>query len=132
MGTYLSVSIGDTSTLLQYVSDNEVVLTHVHPVGIKHIDAYGLGDQAASSVLDGILFALEHVSLYDRIPTEFRIIAPRYATWVKTVVEKYPYAQFYTGSVPVRATIEHIQGQIKEDPSLKHAGHSQTIFTFKI
>lgn len=132
MGNYLSISIGDTSTLLQYVNDNEVLLSHSHPVGVKHIDAHGLGDQAASVLLDGIIFTLEHISLYDRIPTEFRLLAPRYATWVKTVLEKYPYAQFYTENMPVRVTLERIQGHNQEDPSLNHAGHSKTIFTFKI
>ncbi len=132
MGTYLSISVGDTATLIQYVSDNEVVLTHTHGFGIKHIDAHGLGNVAASSLLDGALFALEHISLYDRIPTEFRVIAPRYATWIKTALEAHDYAQFYTNGVPIRVTLEHIQGQLKENPSLQHAGHSQTIFTFKV
>ena len=131
MGTYLSISVGDTSTLVQYVYDGEVILTHTHPFGIKHIDAHGLGNHAASSLLDGVLFTLEHISLYDRIPTEFRVLSPRYATWLKTIFEGHDYAQFYTSDIPIRVTLERNQGSIP-DPSLNHAGHSQTIFTFKV
>ena len=131
MSTFLSISVGDESTLIQYVSDNEVLLTNTHSIGLKHVDALGLNKEAASSILDGIHFTLDHISLYDRIPTEFRLISPRYITWLKTVIEEESYAQFYTAGVPVRVTLERIQG-LENNPSLQHAGHTKTIFTFKV
>jgi hypothetical protein len=131
MANFLSISVGDESTLIQYVSDDEVLLTNAHPVGLKHIDALGLSKQASSALLDGVHFTLEHISLYDRIPTEFRLISPRYLAWLRTVIEEESYAQFYTAGVPVRVTLERIQGS-NDNPSLNHAGHTKTILTFKV
>lgn len=131
MGAYLSISVGDESTLMQYVSDDKVLLMNTHPIGLKHIDAQGLGKPAASAILDGIHYTLEHISLYDRIPTEFRLISPRYIAWLKTIIESESYAQFYTAGVPVRVTIEHTREE-RKDPFSNHAGHKKTTFQFKV
>jgi hypothetical protein len=131
MKNYLSISIGEDSTLLQYVDQDEVVLTNTHAVGLKHLEAQGLSKLVASSFLDGIYFTLEHISLYDRIPTEFRLITPRYSTWVTSLLENEPYAQFFTNATPVRVTLERIKGGLPNS-SLPYAGHSKTILSFKV
>ena len=78
--SFLSVSVGDTSTLINYIVDGHVLVSHVHPIGYKHIEAEGMNVIASSKFMDGILYTLEFISLHDRIPTEWRLIAPRYAT----------------------------------------------------
>lgn len=124
---FLSVAVGDTSTLINYLVDGHILVSHVHPVGYKHIEAEGMNVIAGSKFVDGILYTLEFVSLHDRIPTDFRLIAPRYATWIGETLEEASYSQFYTKGVPISVTLEGIQ-----DVPLSYARHSQTIHSFKV
>lgn len=125
--SFLSVSVGDTSTLINYIVDGHVLVSHVHPIGYKHIEAEGMNVIASSKFMDGILYTLEFISLHDRIPTEWRLIAPRYATWIGETIESTSYTQFYTNDVPVSVTLEGIK-----DVPLSYARHSQTIHSFKV
>lgn len=124
---FLSVAVGDTSTLINYIVDGHVLVSHVHPIGYKHIEAEGMNITAGSKFLDGILYTLEFISLSDRIPTEFRLIAPRYSTWIGETIERASYTQFYTNDIPVSVTLEGIK-----DVPLSYARHSQTIHSFKV
>lgn len=125
--TFLSVSVGDTSTLVNYIVDGHVLVSHVHSIGYKHIEAEGMGVIAASKFVDGVLYTLEFISLRDRIPTDFRLIAPRYATWIGEALEKASYSQFYTKGSPISVTLEGVK-----DVPLSYARHSQTIHSFKV
>ena len=127
MTPYLSISVGDTSTLINYVVDGQVLVSHTHPIGVQHIEAEGMNIIAGSKLLDGILYALEFISLHDRIPTDFRLIAPRYATWIGEAVENGSYTQFYTNEVPISVTLEGTN-----NAHFSYARHSQTIFSFKV
>ena len=127
MNPYLSISISDSSTLINYVVDGDVIVSHTHPIGYRHIEAEGMNKIASSKLIDGILYALEFISLHDRIPTDFRLIAPRYATWVGDAIECASYTQFYTEGAPISVTLESTQ-----HTSLPYARHSQTIHSFKI
>lgn len=127
MNSHLSLSLGDLSTLIHYIVDGEVVVTHTHDIGLKDIEVEGLGVAAASKLLDGVMYTLEFISLHDRIPTEFRLITPRYATWLTEVITNASYTQFYTNGKPVRVTLEHTR-----DPSRNYARHTQTVFSFKV
>lgn len=127
MNTFLSISVGDTATLINYVSDGQVVVSHTHPIGYKHIEAEGLNKNAKSKLLDGVIYTLEFISLYDRIPTEFRVISPRHLMWIGDVFKKASYSQFYTGDVPINVTLEGIK-----ESSIPYARHSKTIQSFKI
>lgn len=127
MNPYLSIAVGDSSTLINYVVDGHVLVSHTHPVGFKHIEADGMNQIASSKLLDGILYALEFISLHDRIPTDFRLITPRYATWIGETLENGSYTQFYTDGIPVSVTLEGITSA-----PLSYARHSQTIQSFKI
>ena len=127
MNPFLSISVGDTATLINYVSDGQVVVSHTHPIGFKHIEAEGMNSIAGSKLLDGVLYALEFISLHDKIPTDFRLIAPRYATWIGETIENASYTQFYTNGVPVGVTLEGTQ-----EAPLSYARHSQTIHSFKV
>lgn len=124
---FLSVAVGDTSTLINYLVDGHILVSHVHPIGYKHIEAEGMNIIAGSKFMDGILYTLEFVSLHDRIPTDFRLIAPRYATWIGEILEGASYSQFYTKGAPISVTLEGIQ-----DVPLSYARHSQTIHSFKV
>ena len=124
---FLSVAVGDTSTLINYLVDGHVLVSHVHPFGYKHIEAEGMNDIARSKFIDGVLYTLEFISLNDRIPTSFTLIAPRYATWIGETLEDASYTQFYTGGAPISVTLEGIQ-----DVPLSYARHSQTIHSFKV
>ncbi|MFA6608641.1 MAG: hypothetical protein WCT07_01920 [Candidatus Paceibacterota bacterium] len=127
MNPYLSISVGDTATLINYIADGQVIVSHTHPIGYKHIEAEGMNVIAGSKLLDGILYVLEFISLQDRVPTDFRLIAPRYATWIGETIENASYTQFYTNGVNVGVTLEGTQEQ-----PFSYARHSQTIHSFKI
>ncbi|MBP6949112.1 MAG: hypothetical protein KBC41_04240 [Candidatus Pacebacteria bacterium] len=124
---FLTVKVGDTSTIISYVVDGEVVVMHTHPVGYKHIEAEGMNIVAGSKFIDGILYLLEFISLQDRIPTNFKITSPRYSVWIGEVIEKTSYTQFFTDGIPVSVTIEGIT-----EAPLSYARHSQTIHSFKL
>jgi len=125
--SFLSVAVGDTSTLVNYLVDGHILVSHIHPIGYKHIEAEGMNQIAASKFMDGIIYALEFVSLHDRIPTDVRLIAPRYATWIGETIENESYSQFYTNDIPISVTLEGIK-----DVPLSYARHSQTIHSFKV
>jgi hypothetical protein len=124
---YLSVSVGDTSTLVSYVADGQVIVSHTHPIGYKHIEAEGMNTIAGSKFIDGILYTLEFISLHDRIPTNIRLISPRYVTWIGETIEGASYTQFYTRGAPINVTLEGTQ-----DVTFTYARHSQTIHSFKV
>ncbi len=125
--SFLSIAVGDTSTLINYVVDGHILVSHVHPIGYKHIEAEGMNVVAGSKLMDGILYTLEFISLSDRIPTSWRLIAPRYATWLGELLEGASYTQFYTKGLPISVTLEGVK-----DVPLSYARHSQTIHSFKI
>ncbi len=127
MNPHLLLQVGDEETRITYVVDGESILAHTHPVGIRHIEREGMNAIAQSKFIDGVMYALEFVSLYDRIPTEYRLATPQYATWIQEALQNASYTQFYTGGAPVRVTIEGTQ-----DPSMAYARHTQTIFSFKV
>jgi hypothetical protein len=125
--SFLSIAVGDTSTLINYIVDGHILVSHIHPIGYKHIEAEGMNITAGSKFMDGVLYALEFISLHDRIPTQFKLIAPRYSTWIGETLEGESYTQFYTNGAPVSVTLEGIK-----DVPLSYARHSQTIHSFKI
>lgn len=124
---HLSISVGDTATLINYMVDGGVVVSHTHGIGYKQIEAEGMNVVAGSKFLDGILYTLEFISLYDRIPTDFRLISPRYSTWIGETIEGASYSQFYTKGAPISVTLEGIA-----DVPLSYARHSKTIHSFKL
>ena len=124
---FLSIAVGDTSTLINYIVDGHVLVSHVHHIGYKNIEADEMNVIAGSKFMDGIIYALEFISLHDRIPTQFKLIAPRYSTWIGEIIEGTSYTQFFTGGVPISVTLEGI-----EDVPLSYARHSQTIHSFKV
>lgn len=127
MNSHLKVIVGDRETKVDYVVDGQTIVSHMHPVGLKMIELEGMNMIAGSKLVDGIMYALEFVSLHDRIPTDVRLITPRYSTWIGETIENASYAQFYTNGVPVRVTLVDTH-----DPSISYAGHSKTIFSFKV
>jgi hypothetical protein len=127
MNPHLKIVVGDRETHVRYMVDGQPIVTHVHPYGIKHIEIDGMNAIAGSKLVDGIMYCLEFISLHDRIPTDFQLIVPQYATWIGETIEGASYAQFYTGGAPVRVTLLGTH-----DPSISYAGHSKTILSFKI
>lgn len=125
--SFLSIAVGDTSTLVNYIVDGHILVSHIHPIGYKHIEAEGMNTIAGSKFMDGVLYTLEFISLHDRIPTQFKLIAPRYSTWIGETLEAASYTQFYTNGAPVSVTLEGIK-----DVPLSYARHSQTIHSFKV
>jgi hypothetical protein len=124
---HLSIIVADTSTLIHYMVDGEIIVSHTHPIGYKHIEAEGMNIIAGSKFMDGILYTLEFISLHDRIPTDFRLVSPRYVTWISETIENNSYTQFYTDGAPISVTLEGIT-----DVPLSYARHSQTIHSFKL
>lgn len=127
MNPHLKIVIGDRETHIKYVVDGQPLVTHAHPYGLRHIESDGMDAIAGSKLVDGIVYSLEFISLHDRIPTDFRLITPQYGTWIGETIENASYAQFFTRGAPVRVTLEGTH-----DPSIPYAGHTQTIFSFKV
>jgi hypothetical protein len=127
MNPHLRIVIGDRETHLKYMVEGQPVVSHVHPYGIKNIELDGMDAIAGSKLVDGIMYALEFISLHDRIPTDFQVVTPLYGTWIGEAIERASYAQFYTHGAPVRVTLIGTH-----DPSIPYAGHTSTIFSFKV
>lgn len=127
MNSYLSVLLQDSSTRINYVVDGEVIVTHTHDIGLKHIEADGLGTIASSKLIDGVMYVLEFISLHDRIPTTVHISSPRYASWLSDTITNASYTQFFTDGMPMRVTLDSTTG-----PSSNYARHTQTVFSFKV
>lgn len=127
MYPYLSILVGDTATHINYVVDGHVLVAHTHPFGYMHIEAEGMNVVAGSKLLDGVLYTLEFISLHDRIPIDFRLVSPRYASWVGEALERESYTQFYTNDTPVSVTLEDTQAV-----PLFYARHSKTLHSFKV
>lgn len=127
MNSHLKISMSDFATMISYVVDGKAIVAHTHDVGFRQLESDGLGTIAASRLIDGVMYTLEFISLYDRIPTDFRLVTNRYATWVTGILEKASYTQFYTDGKPVRVTLEHTKG-----PSIHHARHTKTLLSFKV
>jgi hypothetical protein len=127
MNPHLVIKVGDRETHIEYRIGEAAIVHHEHPFGLRHIESEGMNQIAGSKFLDGIMYALEFVSLHDRIPTDFRLITPRYANWIGETIEAGNYTQFYTGGAAISVTLEGTH-----DPSLGYARHTQTIFSFKV
>ena len=125
--SHLAIRVSDTSTRIDYVVNDNVVVSHTHGVGYKNIEAEGMSIVAKSKLIDGILYTLEFISLHDRIPTHFKLIAPRYSTWIGETIEGVSYTQFYTDGAPINVTLEGTT-----DVPLSYARHSKTIHSFKL
>ena len=124
---FLTIKVGDIATVINYTIGDNVIVSHHHPIGYKHIEADGMSLIAGSKFMDGILYTLEFISLHDRIPTRFTLVSPRYSTWISEVIEKNSYSQFFTDGVPVSVTLENIT-----DAPLSYARHSKTLHSFKL
>lgn len=127
MSPHLLITINDIETNISYRIDNKDVINHTHNIGLAHLEREGLNKVVTSKFIDGVMYALEYVSLYERIPVDFRLVTPRYATWLKGVLEDQSYAQFYTNGLPVRVTITS-----SNNTSFNYARHKKAIFSFKV
>lgn len=127
MSSNLIIVINDIETNISYRVDNQNLITHTHDVGLIHLEKDGLSKVATGKFVEGIIYALEYISLYERIPHEFILITPKYATWLKGVLENQSYTQFYTNGLPVRVKIES-----SDNASFSYARHKKAIFSFKV
>lgn len=127
MNPRLVIQVGDRETLIEYRIGKAALVAHTHPYGLRHIESDGMNTVAGSKLLDGIIYALEFVSLHDRIPTNFHLVTPRYATWIGETIESGSYTQFYRNGAHINVTLDGTH-----DPSLGYARHTQTIHSFKV
>lgn len=127
MNSHLVITVAPRETSIAYVVDGHSIVSHAHPVGLKHIEIEGMNKEAASKFIDGVMYTLEFISLHDRIPTHFTLVTPAHATWLGEALESASYTQFYTDGAPVSVTLKGIQ-----DVPLSYARHSQTILSFKV
>ena len=126
---HLKILVTDDSLSLQYIVSDEVLLSHDHNFGIKHLESHALSKQATGKFLDNVIYTLEFISLHDRIPTDFRLTTHRYASWLKNVIENNSYAQFFTNEIPVRVTLENNQDNLLNN---NYAGHKKATLSFKV
>jgi hypothetical protein len=127
MNAHLAITVRDTATVIEYVVEGHILVSHSHPVGYKQLEAHGLSPLSRSILVDGIIYVLEFISLHDRIPTNWKVVAPRYAMWVGEAIEGASYSQFYTKGIPISVTLEDTTSV-----PLFYARHSKTIHSFKV
>ncbi len=127
MPHYLLIEVDDSKTNLKYVVDENVLATHSHDFGLKHLESHAMSKIASSKFLDGVFYILEYISLYERIPTEFVLCSPRYSSWIKNLIEEASYTQFYTNKIPVCVKIDG-----NREASSNYARHKKTTFSFKV
>lgn len=127
--SHLKILVTDDSISLQYIVGDEVLVSHNHNFGIKHLESHALSKQATSKFLDSIIYTLEFISLHDRIPTDFRLTATHHSSWLKNAIENNSYAQFFTDGIPVRVTLDNNKDNLLNN---NYAGHKKAILSFKI
>lgn len=123
---YLEVILFDEHTLIKYISEGEVLLERKHPIGLTYIEANNMRPRAAAQFFDGILYTLELISLYDRIPESIHVATLRHGPWFKHLLEHESYAQYYLPSKHVSVIL------LDTAHSPHYARHTKTFQAFKV
>jgi hypothetical protein len=125
MASYLILSLTQESYSIIYKEEGDVLLEVTKKYGLHKLEDFKLRERASYLLLDPLLFVLEKISLYERIPTALHVVTSKHGTWIKHILESYPYTQFYTSGKKMSVILEKVQGNM-------YAGHQKKTLNFKI
>ncbi len=125
MSSLLVLHITDASYTILYREDGETLLETKKNYGLAKLEDFKMRERASYLLLDPLLYTLEKISLYERIPTTLHVIAVKHGPWIKHILEMYPYTQFYTGEKKMSVILERVQNTL-------YAGHTKETLKLKI
>ncbi len=125
MASVLILTIDENSYTITYKEEGDVLLTTQKKYGYLKLEDFKLRERASYLLLDPLLFTLEKISLYERIPTTLHVFTEKHGAWIKHILEMYPYTQFYTGGKKMSVTLGQARNNL-------YAGHTKKTFKFKI
>ena len=125
MSSVLLLKLTESSYTITYKEEDEVLLESKKEYGLAKLEDFKLRERASYMILDPLLYILEKISLYERVPTILYVFTPKHGPWIKHILETYPYTQFYIKGNKMSVILERAQG-------IEYAGHTKKTFKFKI
>ena len=125
MNSLLLITLTDESYIVDYREDGESLLVTKKKYGLLKLEDFKLRERAGYLLLDPLIYTLEKISLYERIPTTVHVITERHGPWIKHIIKEYPYTQFYTGGKKMSVTLGQARNNL-------YAGHTKETFKYKI
>jgi hypothetical protein len=93
---YLDIVVFPDKTLIKYWNDDVLSLTHEHPIGISHLEKELVSEIVMSDWVNGLIHALNIISLTDRVPTFIYLTSEKYGNvFERYIKNKNTYSQFY-------------------------------------
>jgi len=95
---YLEIKVLGEETVINYFCDDTLVYAHRHKIGLQKIDIESVSKFIISDWVNGVIFILSHISLYDRVPKHIYLYTEKYPyTFEQAIRDQNTYAQFYLG-----------------------------------
>jgi len=96
---YLEIKVLESETVINYFCDDTLVYTHRHKIGLQKIDIESVSKFIISDWVNGVIFSLSHISLYDRVPKYIYLYTEKYPyTFEQALRDSRTYSQFYLGA----------------------------------
>lgn len=93
---YLDIKVYKDKTIIRYCNDDNICFVHEYKIGLDKIGEGLISEMIMSDWIGGVIYALENISLTDRVPTFIYLSAERYTTiFEKFLKNKNTYSQFY-------------------------------------
>jgi len=97
---YLDIKVYEDKTIVKYCNDDNVCFVHEYPIGLDKISDGLVSEIIMSDWVSGVMYALEIISLTDRVPTFIYLYTERYgAVFEKFLRQPNTYSQFYLESL---------------------------------
>ncbi len=124
MKPVLRIEVQKDKTNIIYIDNGTRLFEYVSNVGEEKIIQNNFGEKVANDWMGYIIWCLESLSYVDRIPDEFLLIVSDNATWYKSVLNRYSYAQFFIKNKKPYVIIE--------TDIYNHERHKKVFSQFKI
>jgi len=100
---YLEVKVLTDKTVINYWNDDTLIFSHEHKIGMRKVDEEKVSNFILSDWVSGIIYTLQNISFYDRVPKHIYLKVEKYPSiFEKIIRNKSTYSQFYLGE-----NIEH-------------------------
>jgi len=93
---YLDIKVLLEKTIINYFIDNTLSFNHEYNIGTQKIDEENVSDVVLSDWVNGLLYTLNYISLYDRVPNYIYLNSKKHSlSLTKRVTTAETYSQFY-------------------------------------
>lgn len=93
---YLEIKIFNDKTVVEYCNEDNICYIHEYQLGLEEISKNAVSEIIMSNWVSGIIYALENISLTDRVPTFIYLTTEKYGSvFEKILTDKETYSQFY-------------------------------------